>query len=505
MRIRKKLILLHTFFSLVLAGILLVAVWPAVTRVVQQAEFHEAKFALSVAVGRIADERAAAVRAGAEFDSAEALARIHDSLPRGVTISRAPLETFGHVPDAPPGDATGRTAWLNDGTLAPFIADPVDRVGYVATARLDEARAGVRRLLWMMTFALLGIYGLIAVALEIFVLPEHVYGPIRRLLDADRAVQANDREHELIPATAMPADELGEIMASRNSTIVALRNHEQALAEALRRLETTAGDLARKNHLLEAAQRNLADADRLASLGMMSAGLAHELNTPLAVIKGLVEKLGASERRSLEPGEAALLLRVVQRLERLSESLLDFARVRPPRALATPLRALVEEAWTLVALDREARGTEFINSVPEGLIAWCDPDRMVQVLVNLLRNAADAARPRSATPRIEVAARRSTTEQGDWISLTITDNGPGIDPAIVERLFEPFASTRLDSRGTGLGLAVSEGIVKEHGGLLLARNRADGDGAQFEVLLPAKEPGPAAASRPTQMPAEAVT
>src|SRR6185295_16281744 len=145
--------------------------------------------------------------------------------------------------------------------------------------------------------ALLAVYGLVAAALELFVLPQHVYDPISRMLEADAAVQEGATEDELIPETAIPADELGEIMRSRNRTIVALRRHESALAEALAELGRVAGDLKRKNHLLEMAQRNLADADRLASLGMMSAGIAHELNTPLAVVKGLAEKLNSAPDR----------------------------------------------------------------------------------------------------------------------------------------------------------------------------------------------------------------
>jgi signal transduction histidine kinase len=78
-----------------------------------------------------------------------------------------------------------------------------------------------------------------------------------------------------------------------------------------------------------------------------------------------------------------------------------------------------------------------------------------------------------------------------WLSLQIADNGPGIDPEVLPHLFEPFVSTRLDSRGTGLGLAVSEGIIREHGGLLLARNRVQPRGAVFEILLPLQaEPAP---------------
>jgi len=139
--------------------------------------------------------------------------------------------------------------------------------------------------------------------------------------------------------------------------------------------------------------------------------------------------------------------------------------------------------------------------VPEGLCAACDGDRMVQVLVNLIRNAVDAIttdrRGNSAPIRgvVTIGASESIKDGQSWIAITISDDGPGLDPSIIHRLFEPFATTRLDSRGTGLGLAVAEGIVREHGGMILARNRPDRAGAIFEVLLP--RGGPSEVATPT--------
>lgn len=502
MRIRKKLIFLHTFFSLVLAGILAAAVWPGVTGLVRDAETVQARLALRLAQ----HELESALRDA----PADLLRDLTQRLPAGVSVAierpTAPLDVQLRA-TARPGDTwfgedehgviTAMTIPARGATLP--AGTPDAQATLVARARLAEARAAVSRLMVILVLALLAVYALIALALEVFVLPRHVYGPIRRLLEADEAVRAHTRmgAAELIPDEAMPSDELGQIMRSRNATVSALRRHEADLASALAKLESAAADLARKNHLLETAQRNLADADRLASLGIMSAGLAHEMNTPLAVIKGLAEKARGQGGR-LDGPESELLLRVTARLERLSESLLDFARARPapPRSAPAHLRELVDEAWTLVRLDRAVAGrVELENAIDGGLVVSCDDDRMMQVFVNLLRNAADAVLeappPRAqrqgatATPRVTVAAERSEREGRQWVSITITDEGPGLDPALVGRLFEPFASTRLDSQGTGLGLAVSEGIVKEHGGLILARNREGVRGAVFEVMVPA--------------------
>ena len=319
---------------------------------------------------------------------------------------------------------------------------------------------------------------LIALVMEVFVLPGQIYDPIETLRRADDAVQHGRRAEEIIPSSRIPRDELGEIMRSRNQSIAKLRQQEAALGEALGQLESVAGELKRKNHLLETARRNLADQDRLASLGMMSAGIAHELNTPLAVLKGCVEELSPARPPANE--RLALMLRVLGRLERLSESLLDFARVRPPSTAPVRVRDVVEEAWSLVSLDRNASAVEFVDAVPAGLVLPGDADRLTQVFVNLLRNAVDAM-DGMGTVRVEAAP--SERDGRSWTSITVADSGPGIDPSVLPRLFEPFVSTRLDASGTGLGLAVAEGIVREHSGVLLARNNPAG-GAVFELMLP---------------------
>ena len=474
MRIRMKLMLLHTGFSLGLAAILLIALRPAISGVVEQAELNEARVVLEMAM---ASERPPNETMRARV-SPDVTVRVGSAADLGIPDSAASAAR------AAPGQAI--PASLDDDAMTAIAFQP-DASGdryWMAVVRIPEARAGVLKLYGLVAVALLAIYGLVAAALELFVLPQNVYGPIRRLLIADTALQQGRREQELVPESEIPADELGEIMRSRNESVRALRAHERALGEALAELERVATDLKRKNHLLEAARRNLADADRLASLGMMSAGIAHELNTPLAVLKGLVERLNADPAGAMPRAQAALMLRVVGRLERLGESLLDFARVRPPRTRPTPLRVVVEEAAMLLRLDRDAAGVAFDVSVPESLMLECDADRMLQVFVNLLRNAAEACRSRADGGRVEARAETANRDGREWASITVSDNGPGIDPDLLSRLFEPFASTRLDAHGTGLGLAVAEGIVREHGGLILARNRSDGGGAVFEVVVP---------------------
>ncbi len=482
LRIRKKLILLHTIFSLVLAAVLLVPLRPALRNTVLLAEAEDAAHVARLIADGDLDTDAARALPGLTIDQAVGAPGVpHESITAAETSPGEPIVIAA-----------------NADTGGAVVHDDAGRT-WVVRARHESARRAAVTIYVVAGVAVFAVYALVAAALEIFVLPRHVYGPIRRMLRADRAVQEGDKAGELIPESQIPADELGEIMRSRNDSVRALRRHESALADALDRLEQVATDLRRKNHLLENARRNLEGADRLASLGMMSAGIAHELNTPLAVATGLVEKL---ERDGALPDtERALLSRVVGRLERLSESLLDFARARPPESRPAHLADVIKEAATLVRLDRDASDVRLDTRVPQDLVVECDADRMVQVFVNLIRNAVDAMRgatPNGAhEPALEITCDRTTRDGADWVSITLADNGPGIDPDLIPRLFEPFVSTRLDARGTGLGLAVADGIVREHAGMILARNRPGQAGAAFEVMLPVTAARPNPATDPT--------
>lgn len=510
LRIRKKLILLHSFFSLTLALVLVLTIRSALGQLITAAELSRARTMLAQLAPTLVSKAASDVRLPADQDHGV----LHSGSPSRLGLDP---QSVTRAAASPGLVVAGESASLGACALlyVPARGGAPERY-HAVVSRIPEARAAVSRLYLIVAAALIGVYALVAVALEMFVLPQAVWRPIRRTLAADRAVQEGRREGEIIDDSIIPDDELGEIMRSRNRTVRELRRQESALNDAMARLESLANDLARKNHVLEAARRTIADTDRLASLGMMSAGIAHELNTPLSVLKGLVEKLNM-DPASVDPAQARLMLRVVGRLERLGEGLLDFARVRPPCSTMVSVRGIVRDAADLVRLDREAAGVEIINNVPEQAQAECDADRMVQVFVNLLRNAVDAVSAgrvtRSPSPppalfggvdapragHVEVGIERRSKDGRDWISLSVTDDGPGIDPGVLERLFEPFTSTRLDARGTGLGLAVAEGIVREHAGLLLARNRTDHTGAVFEILLPVRQ-GSAVASESPQEP-----
>lgn len=489
MRIRKKLILLHTLFSAGLAALMFFILRPAIQDLVRQAEAEDAAYVLgTLDVRGLTDGRPQGrltIASGITLRWGDA-----DELGlRSSAIAQMQRAASAPVPLAFGGGGAGRGG-DELGSAGLYLPHAQGGRYYLVDRRLEGVRASVQRLDIVLLLSMLGVYLLIAAALEVFVLPRHVYQPIRRMLHADLAVQQGDRSRELIDPRFMPEDEIGEIMRSRNRSIAALRRNEAELARTLAELERVAGDLKRKNHLLENARRNLADADRLASLGMLSAGIAHEINTPLAVLKGLVSEINDKPGVAVAPGKASLMRRVVDRLEKLAEGLLDFARVRSPRIAPVPVAGLVRQALELLSLDDPVRRVRVSVHVDDALHAPCDGDRMVQVLVNLIRNAAEALVEHEVPgPTITIAAEPLEREGSGWVSITVRDNGPGIPAELLPSLLEPFVSSRLDAKGTGLGLAVADGIVREHGGVLIARNASGAQGktagAEFEVLLPA--------------------
>jgi signal transduction histidine kinase len=333
-------------------------------------------------------------------------------------------------------------------------------------------------------FFTMGILYVIAVLiLEFAVMRLFIYQPIATLLAVDEATRRGDTKHELVRESQIPADELGQVMRSRNATITKLRAREDDLHRTLKKLEEVAADLRQKNHLLETAKQNIVDQDRLASIGLLSASVAHELNTPLAVLHGSIEKMLEQTKDPTTRERLERMQRVTERLKNMGADLLDFARERSPMVEPVAVQTVIDESWHLVAIDDKSAGVAFSNQTNTDDLALANPDRLVQLFVNLLRNALNATPPGG---HIQV---RSWKEEGgsespaQFICVATEDDGPGIPSDVLPEVFEAFVTTRLDSRGTGLGLTVAEGIAHQHGGSITASNRPEG-GACLTVRLP---------------------
>jgi nitrogen-specific signal transduction histidine kinase len=236
------------------------------------------------------------------------------------------------------------------------------------------------------------------------------------------------------------------------------------------------------------AERRLLHAERLASLGRVAQGVAHELNTPLATIRTLaadmreaIRSLGGDEALQSDLAESAALIRdETGRLGRITHSLLTGGTLPRLRLnSSTGLLPIVERAQALVFAGAREGGSELdIGESIDELDVVADPDRLLQVLVNLLQNALDANRESGGT-RIWISAVR----RGSVVEIIVEDEGAGLDLAIEGRLFEPFATTKPPGEGTGLGLYASYMLVQTMGGDLSIENRDQG-GAAARVRLP---------------------
>lgn len=219
---------------------------------------------------------------------------------------------------------------------------------------------------------------------------------------------------------------------------------------------------------------------RLASIGTLAAGVAHEIGNPLTGITCVAQNLREEEdlderQRSIED-----ILHQSRRINDIVQSLLSFAR--PERLEQRSLQQfdlgdLVDEALRLVKLSHSGRDIAFVREVADGLAIEGDRARITQVLLNLLSNAADASPPQG---RVEIRAQRGAGS----VTLEIQDRGSGIPEALRDRIFEPFVTTKEPGRGTGLGLALVYRIVADHGGSVHVEGR-DGGGSTFIVRLPA--------------------
>lgn len=222
---------------------------------------------------------------------------------------------------------------------------------------------------------------------------------------------------------------------------------------------------------------------RLALVGTMAAGVAHEIKNPLASIKGAAQYVQAeleSGRTGPEPREYLdLLVREVDRLNGVIEDFLAFARPREPRRRPVDVNALAADTLRLQETAKPAGVTirsEFDPDLPR---ISADPDLLAQALVNLVRNAFEAM-PDGG--ELVVSTRLVRSPWGGRVVLSVEDRGSGLDPADAERLFEPFHTTK--SKGTGLGLPIARRIVEAHGGEITVE-RAQPRGARFSLQIPA--------------------
>jgi PAS domain S-box-containing protein len=234
----------------------------------------------------------------------------------------------------------------------------------------------------------------------------------------------------------------------------------------------------------KALQNQLIRSDRLAAMGELVAGVAHELNNPLAAISGYAQLLKLYHDQNVKD-DADGILQMTDRAARIVRSLLTFARQSDHQERGFhSLRSTVEETLEMLRYRLRDSDIETVVTLSEpDLLPLMNAGQIEQVLLNLLANAEYALRQRPAHRRITVTTRRVTEAGRAWAALSIADNGRGVPPEIQGRIFDPFFTTKEQGEGTGLGLSICHGIIEAHGGTITVESQP-GDGATFTVRLP---------------------
>jgi two-component system, NtrC family, sensor kinase len=227
-------------------------------------------------------------------------------------------------------------------------------------------------------------------------------------------------------------------------------------------------------------QAKLMHTEKMAALGQLVSGVAHEVNNPLAAIVGFTDLLleNADVPQNAKE-DLQIILQEAQRTRVIVQNLLSFARQMPAQREPLQVNSILQQTLKLRAYDLSNHGVELIENYDAELpVIVGDPHQLQQAFLNILNNAYDAVHETRRQGKIGI---RSSHRDG-WIEIIFRDNGTGISHP--DRIFDPFFTTKEVGKGTGLGLSICYGIVRAHGGEISARNNSDGIGSTFIVRLP---------------------
>lgn len=227
-------------------------------------------------------------------------------------------------------------------------------------------------------------------------------------------------------------------------------------------------------------QAKLAHTEKMATIGRLVSGVAHEVNNPLAAILGFTDLLLEDPNVPFSAREELqIILRETQRTKEIVQGLLSFARQRPAQREPLQINNILRQTIRLRSYDFSSHGVEVTEEFNENLqMAMGDPQQMQQVFLNILNNAYDAIQESGNHGKIRIRTRQTT----DFVEVAFIDNGTGVSET--ERIFDPFFTTKPAGKGTGLGLSICYGIVRAHGGEILCWNNEGESGSTFVVRLP---------------------
>lgn len=338
---------------------------------------------------------------------------------------------------------------------------------------LQALHATKQALLWV---------SLLAVVLGsavVWYLVRWVTQPLQELRDSAEAVGQGDFT---VRVAVRSQDECGELAQVFNQMTENLKQSREQLELTVETLKTT--------------QAQLIQSEKLSGIGEFVAGVAHELNNPLTSVMGFSELLAQADTNPQHKRHLEMIHKSAQRCQKIVKALLSFARRHKPERKAVCLNGLVEAALEILHYQLRTSGIEVTTTLDPSLPqAMVDAHQIQQVFLNIINNARQAIEAHAPHGWIKIA----TCVRGDQVRVSIQDSGPGIPPESLSKIFDPFFTTKEVGQGTGLGLSLCYGIIKEHGGTITPRSRP-GEGATFIIELPITHETATNTDRPARVP-----
>jgi signal transduction histidine kinase/CheY-like chemotaxis protein len=338
--------------------------------------------------------------------------------------------------------------------------DPARAPGYILFSPSDLPGNAMIAQKWLLVITLGGVFiGSLLIRFFIHKATE----PLRDLHDAAVAVGRGDFSKQV---NIQSKDEFGELGHAFNQMTENIEHSQTKLKQTVETLKST--------------QAQLIQSEKLSAVGEFVAGVAHELNNPLAAVMGFSEMLKNADVEEKHARHLDLIYKSAQRCQKIVQSLLHFARRTAPERKPVLVNKLIEDVLEMIAYPLRTSNVKVITHFSSKLpLVLADGHQIQQVVLNIINNARQAIEGHANSGRITV----TTNHDERCVRIIIQDNGPGISPENMKKLFDPFFTTKEVGKGTGLGLSLCYGMIREHGGNIISASQP-GEGATFTIELP---------------------